>query len=300
MAKPRKDEITQAEIDELLQSAGKDTTTIPVTSITVEKIDDEVEPLTDTEEKEKKRLEKKVERAFYEAGSALKELRDKKLYRNTHTTFEDYCRDRFGHSRQKSYYLIAGAEIFQNLSTNRCQILLTTEYQVRPLSVLEPSEQLVAWSQAVTEASGKVPPARLVREAVQQIQEKPQNIYEVGEVVGVLAKDNPKLRGKNGCWAIVTAVYEFSCDLQFWNGVAELVKVDYLKELGYTEPECQSVRQLCDRIKRLREKDNLEDTAYAFLGLLGKLKRPYLSDLEEEMLSVLEKTYGLKKQIAFS
>lgn len=55
-----------------------------------------------------------------------------------------------------------------------------------------------------------------------------------------------------------------------------------------------SCRRHCEaeRIKRLREKDDLEDTAYAFLGLLGKLKRPHLIDLEEEMLSVFKRTYG--------
>ncbi|GAA6617570.1 hypothetical protein [Scytonema sp. NUACC26] len=62
-------------------------------------------------------LERKVERSFYEAGKALMELRDKRLYRNTHKTFEEYCRDRFGHSRQKSNYLIAAADIFENLTT---------------------------------------------------------------------------------------------------------------------------------------------------------------------------------------
>lgn len=229
MARRSKDEITQAEIDEILAEAGRDTTTISATSITVEAIEDERSPLTDLEEKEKKRLERKVERAFYEAGSALRELRDQRLYRNTHQTFEEYCRDRFGHSRQKAYYLIGGAEIYQTLSrtrlrrataqldmsvTNRCQILSATEYQVRPLALLEPSQQPVAWNEAVTEAGGKVPPARLVREAVQQIQDKPQNIYEVGEIVGIVARDHPQLRGKNGCWAIVTAVYEFSYELQ--------------------------------------------------------------------------------------
>ena len=74
-----------------------------------------------------------MEKAFYLAGEALKELRDLRLYRDTHRSFEDYCRERFGHSRQKSNYLIAGAEIYQNLTTNRCQILPSTEYQVRPL-----------------------------------------------------------------------------------------------------------------------------------------------------------------------
>ena len=49
-------------------------------------------------------LERKVERAFFEAGKALAELRDRRLYRSSHRTFKDYCRDRFGHSRQKSNY----------------------------------------------------------------------------------------------------------------------------------------------------------------------------------------------------
>lgn len=55
----------------------------------------EIEQLSEDEEKERHRLESKVERAFYEAGTALRELRDKRLYRSTHKTFEDYCRERF-------------------------------------------------------------------------------------------------------------------------------------------------------------------------------------------------------------
>jgi hypothetical protein len=42
-------------------------------------------------------------------------------------------------------------------------------------------------------------------------------------------------------------------------------------------------------LSRLREREDLEDTAVAFLGILGKLQRPYLSELEEEMLTMLEK-----------
>jgi hypothetical protein len=66
-------------------------------------------------------------------------------------------------------------------------------------------------------------------------------------------------------------------------------RLAYLKELGYTEGDCQTVRRLCDRLSRLREREDLEDTAVAFLGILGKLQRPYLSELEEEMLTMLEK-----------
>jgi hypothetical protein len=54
------------------------------------------------------------------------------------------------------------------------------------------------------------------------------------------------------------------------------------------------MQELCDRILRLREKDELEESVYAFLGFLGKLKRPELTLLEEKLLTVLEAEYGIK------
>ena len=60
-------------------------------------------------------LERKVERAFYEAGRALRELRDRRLYRSTHKSFEDYVQDRFGMKRAHSYRLIEAALVVDNL-----------------------------------------------------------------------------------------------------------------------------------------------------------------------------------------
>jgi hypothetical protein len=85
----------------------------PTESVQVEVVDD----LTPDEERQRLFWERKVERAFYEAGTALKELRDRRLYRSTHKTFEEYCRDRFGYSRRKMDYLISGSEVFENLQT---------------------------------------------------------------------------------------------------------------------------------------------------------------------------------------
>ncbi|MEH1791872.1 MULTISPECIES: hypothetical protein [unclassified Nostoc] len=36
----------------------------------------------------------------------------------------------------------------------------------------------------------------------------------MGEVCQILAKENPELRGKGGCWAIVSTVNEFSCTVR--------------------------------------------------------------------------------------
>ena len=156
------------------------------------------EPLNLEEESERLRLERQVERAFYRAGLALQTLRDKRLYRSTHKTFQEYCQDRFGFTRRKSDYLIAAVEIFDNLSKNHGSqipqepsatssalfsqkreplvlILPTNERQCRPLKSLEPAQQLTAWSKAVEKASGKVPSAKIVKEVVNQLKNQDQS-----------------------------------------------------------------------------------------------------------------------------
>ena len=70
--------------------------------------------LTDEEQKERERLEKIVEKSFYSAGKALKDLRDKKLYRDQYPTFEEYCRVRFGFQRRHPYQLINAAAVVDN------------------------------------------------------------------------------------------------------------------------------------------------------------------------------------------
>ncbi|MHC5862760.1 hypothetical protein [Nostoc sp.] len=96
--------------EDISQQEDPATATITVTAV-------EVEELSEEEESDRLYLERRVERAVFEAGKALAQLRDRRLYRSTHKTFEDYCRDRFGHSRQKSNYLIAAADVYENLTT---------------------------------------------------------------------------------------------------------------------------------------------------------------------------------------
>ncbi len=105
--------------DEFEQLCGDD---FPGETIVPEVVNsDDTQPMTDTdeltdeEERDRLHLERQVERAFFSAGIALQELRDRRLYRSTHKTFEDYCQERFGYSRRKMDYLIAGSEVYQNL-----------------------------------------------------------------------------------------------------------------------------------------------------------------------------------------
>ena len=55
-------------------------------------------PLSLTELSRREELEHIIQLGlgtFYYVGSALLEIRDSRLYRSTHATFEDYCRDRW-------------------------------------------------------------------------------------------------------------------------------------------------------------------------------------------------------------
>ncbi|WP_052754568.1 TilS substrate-binding domain-containing protein [Calothrix sp. 336/3] len=82
------------------------------------------------------------------------------------------------------------------------------ERQVRPLTKLEPEQQREVWQQAVTAAGGKLPSGRIVQDIVQRIIERTRapNPYHLGEICLIQPKDNPELRGKSGCWGVITYV----------------------------------------------------------------------------------------------
>ncbi|WP_035799478.1 hypothetical protein [Crocosphaera chwakensis] len=275
------------------QSQSVPTIDVEVVSEQSSQLDSPFQPLSEAEEVEKQRLEAVVSGAVWAAGKALQKLRDKKLYRDSHPSFAVYCQETFGHSRQKSDYLIVAATIYENLEASGCEVLPQSEFQVRPLGVLKkPPLQVEAWNKAVDICNGKVPSHRIVKQVVREMtREDADNPFELGEVVGIVAQDNPDLKGKNGCWGIVTALTKTTCNLQTWNDELEAIEIEFLRELEYTEEDCEAIQNLHGRIQRLQGAE-LEKTAKGVLRLLGKIDRPYLTPLEEEMLSLVENIYG--------
>ncbi len=153
----------------------------------------------------------RVERAFFEAGVALRRLRDKRLYRSTHRTFEQYCRDRFDFTYRHGNQLIAGSLLIENLQmgtnrsqnyndghlgTNRSNILPTKLEQVKPLTALEPMEQRQVWQEAVEAAGGKVPSGRIVQGIVSRLKERdaapPPIPFAEGDVVLIRGMGSPE------------------------------------------------------------------------------------------------------------
>src|SRR6516225_5745839 len=97
-------------------------------------------------------LEGIIERArqtFVQAGLALLEIRDLRLYKESYKTFEHYCREPWQISRPRAYQLIDAAETVGTLSTNVDTPLPSSEGVARALTGLEPEEQCEVWTDAV-------------------------------------------------------------------------------------------------------------------------------------------------------
>ena len=109
---------------------------------------------------------------FQKAGEALRDIRDSRLYRETHSTFEQYCRDRWEMSKTQANRLIAAAKVVENIATITSPAVTEqiTESVVRPLSGLDPSEQKKAFKQALAAAPAATGvTARLVAQAAHDV-----------------------------------------------------------------------------------------------------------------------------------
>lgn len=149
-------------------------------------------------------LERTIERGlttFIEVGSALVEIRDERLYRETHATFEEYCRERWGMARSRAYQLIDASAVADRLST-MVDKAPDSERQVRPLKRLEdPQEQAEAWQEAVDAAAaeGRKPTARDVEAVVERRRPKPEPVpppepeEESGDLVNELEAANRRI-----------------------------------------------------------------------------------------------------------
>lgn len=251
-----------------------------------------LEELTEEEASERHRLELKVERAFFEAGVALREIRDRRLYRSTHKTFEDYVKQRFGYSRVSAHYKIAAASVVENLLTNGEQILPTSERQVRDIIKHSPESQCFIWSQGIEEAGGQVPTSRIVKGIVERLKSKPlvlaQDFCQVGDmfILTLLVEEQRKY---NRCWAIAKDVSGINVNVDV-HDTTLIVKPENLKPIDSPDARRQ-LPQILKRIRRLRNCGLLDRGAHNVLEDLGR--HIYLTPVEEGLLQWLENHYGV-------
>ncbi len=99
---------------------------------------------------------------FIEVGTALLKIRGSRLYRESHDTFEDFCRERWSMTKSRANQMIDAANVVGNLTT--MVVNPTSERQARPLASLSPTQQREVWTEAVrTAPNGKVTAAHVER-----------------------------------------------------------------------------------------------------------------------------------------
>lgn len=115
---------------------------------------------------------------FVEVGAALLEIRDSRLYKDNYSTFEDYCRERWGMERRRVYQLMDAAGVVENVKN--FSHLPTRESHVAPLVGLSPELQTQVWQQVIeTAPEGKITGA-FVQETVEKVV-RPHVSYNGGE-----------------------------------------------------------------------------------------------------------------------
>lgn len=129
--------------------------------------------LSAVERSELQQHEEVIERGlgtFVDVGNALKAIRDgvggRGLYRETHRTFEAYCRDRWGMSRFYAHRLIKSAGVVGNLLP--IGNIPVNEAQARPLAVLSAEAQCEVWAEVLERAGEDKVTAELVTVAVKE------------------------------------------------------------------------------------------------------------------------------------
>ncbi len=110
--------------------------------------------------------------AFLDVGQALWQIRQSRLYRENHSTFEEYVEARWLMSKSQAYRLISATEVVHQIEEagspigdNGDHLLPSNAAQARPLSQLPIHQRPEAWAKAV-EQSGGQPTAAVVQEIV--------------------------------------------------------------------------------------------------------------------------------------
>lgn len=92
---------------------------------------------------------------FVTVGRALAEIRDTRLYRQSHETFEAFCRDQWGLTRTRAYELISASEIAEQVS-EISDIAPTKEGQAKELRGLPAETAAEVMRTAHETTAGKV------------------------------------------------------------------------------------------------------------------------------------------------
>lgn len=128
--------------------------------------------LTPQEQTELQAIERRISANVSAIGTELATIRNKRLYR-AYGSFETYCEQRWGFSRQRAYQMMQASTVLDNMS-KIVDTLPQVESQLRELAKLDTAEkQVLAFVTAAQHAqeTGQQLSAKLVKQAVDVVSE---------------------------------------------------------------------------------------------------------------------------------
>lgn len=161
----------------------------------------DVAVLTRAEEIALADCEERIERGmktFIEVGQALAAIRDSRLYRGTHGTFEDYAVSRWNLSRAHAYRMIAAAEVVSPIGDTELP-MPANEGQARELAKVPEPERADIWRETVERTEGK-PTAAAVAETAKRAAEQRDARALLRRIVELTAPAN-RSEGFVASWA---------------------------------------------------------------------------------------------------
>lgn len=119
--------------------------------------------------------------AFWAAGKALQVIRDARLYRDTHGTFEEYAEQRWEISRSQAYRLMDAWPLAERLSPIGDKLNESQIRELLPLASRHGQDAAVTVYQAVAEADGIRVTASMLHDVVGIL---PADYFDPAEAVG--------------------------------------------------------------------------------------------------------------------
>lgn len=112
---------------------------------------------------------------------AYETIREDRLYRETHRTFEAFCKETFGVTAWRIRQIIRAHGVTQTLAWHSrpdskversVTLLPENEWQIRPLLGVAKAAQPAAWQKAVERSGGRQPTESVVRAVVHEMNPK--------------------------------------------------------------------------------------------------------------------------------
>jgi hypothetical protein len=190
--------------------------------------------------------------AFWAAGKALQVIRDARLYRDTHATFEDYVEQRWDMSRPQAYRLIDAWPLAERLSPMGDKL---NERQVRellPLASRHGHDAAVTVYRTVAETDGIQVTAAVLHGAVSILPPGRFDPAEATEQIRAYLTGNPGSQARHNASAVETFTAQAEKMLRTLQRAASR---GTLQAAAHADPETvrhmiASVRSILDAIEQ--------------------------------------------------